>query len=357
MILNLEHLGWNQTFQNYFEAYKQDGYTVGRVVLEHKNLYRVLSEDGEVLAEISGKYRFSTSGREDFPAVGDWIVMTTRMDEGKATIHHLLPRFSKFSRNIAGRTTEEQIVAANVDIVFIVQSLNQDFNPRRLERYLLMAWESGANPVVVLTKADLCEDIENYKRQVDSVAFGVPVHSVSVVNEMGLEELNPYLVTGKTVALLGSSGAGKSTLTNCFLGENRQMVQEIREEDGKGRHTTTYRELLMLPEGGLIIDTPGMRELKLWEADSGFSNSFQDIESLANECQFRDCTHKNEPNCAVVRAIEEGNLEKSRLQSYFKLQKELAFLDRKTDKKAQLAEKSKWKKITSGIKTKKTKKR
>ncbi|WP_010192482.1 ribosome small subunit-dependent GTPase A [Bacillus sp. m3-13] len=342
-------LGWNEFLNNAFIEYEEQGYTVGRVMLEHKRLYRVETDHGESLAEVSGKYRFEAVTREDYPAVGDWVVLSERQEEGKATIHALLPRFSKFSRKAAGLTTEEQIVAANVDTVFLVQSLNYDFNPRRLERYLVMAWESGSNPVVVLTKSDLCEDIPDKIAEMEAVAFGVPIHAVSVKEETGLEELATYFGEGKTVALLGSSGAGKSTLTNYLLGEEKQLIQEVRSDDDKGKHTTTYRELYMLPTGGLVLDTPGMRELQLWEADGAISHSFQDIEELAEQCYFRDCKHANEPKCAVQGAIEEGTLAAGRYQSYVKLQRELAFLERKNDKRAQLAEKEKWKKITSGV--------
>ena len=347
-------LGWNDYLNNEFTAYEERGYTVGRVMLEHKRLYRVETESGEYLAEVSGKYRFEAASREDYPAVGDWVVLSERPSERKATIQALLPRFSKFSRKAAGLTTEEQIVAANVDTVFLVQSLNYDFNARRLERYLIMAWESGANPVIVLTKADLCEDVAERIKDVEAVALGVPVFAISVKDETGLEELAPFFTTGKTVALLGSSGAGKSTLTNFLLGEEKQVIQEVRSDDDRGRHTTTYRELYLLPTGGLVLDTPGMRELQLWEADGAtVGQSFRDVEELAEQCYFRDCKHENEPRCAVQRAISEGALEAARYQSYVKLQRELAYLERKTNKRAQLAEKDKWKKISTSVQSKK----
>lgn len=347
-------LGWNDYLNNEFTLFEEQGFTVGRVMLEHKRIYRVETENGEYLAEVSGKYRFEAESREDYPAVGDWVVLSERPSERKATIQALLPRFSKFSRKAAGLTTEEQIVAANVDTVFLVQSLNYDFNARRLERYLIMAWESGATPVIVLTKADLCEDVAARIKDVEAVALGVPVFAVSVKDEMGLEKLAPYFTTGKTVALLGSSGAGKSTLTNFLLGEEKQVIQEVRGDDDKGRHTTTYRELYLLPTGGLVLDTPGMRELQLWEADGAtVGQSFQDVEELAEQCYFRDCKHENEPSCAVREAISEGTLEEARYQSYVKLQKELAYLERKTNKRAQLAEKEKWKKISTSVKSKK----
>lgn len=347
-------LGWNDYLNNEFVIFEEQGFTVGRVMLEHKRIYRVETENGEYLAEVSGKYRFEAESREDYPAVGDWVVLSERPSERKATIQALLPRFSKFSRKAAGLTTEEQIVAANVDTVFLVQSLNYDFNARRLERYLIMAWESGATPVIVLTKADLCDDVAARIKDVEAVALGVPVFAVSVKDEMGLEKLAPYFTTGKTVALLGSSGAGKSTLTNFLLGEEKQVIQEVRGDDDKGRHTTTYRELYLLPTGGLVLDTPGMRELQLWEADGAtVGQSFQDVEELAEQCYFRDCKHENEPSCAVREAIREGTLEEARYQSYVKLQRELAYLERKTNKRAQLAEKDKWKKISTSVKSKK----
>ncbi|WP_430392887.1 ribosome small subunit-dependent GTPase A [Bacillus suaedaesalsae] len=343
--MNLTQLGWNTQLQNEMDAITNTEWIAGRVTLEHKRIYRVMTESGELMAEITGKMRFLAGGREDYPAVGDWVLLSARLNEGKATIHSILPRFSKFSRKVAGETTEEQIVATNVNTVFLVAALNQDFNIRRLERYLLLTWESGANPVIVLTKADLCEDSEPFIQDVEGVAFGVPIHVTSAKDLTGLEPLQSYLGEGQTVALLGSSGAGKSTLTNYLLGEEKQLVQDIRDEDGKGRHTTTHRELVVLPSGGMIIDTPGMRELQLWEADGGMSQSFSDVEDLAEQCYFRDCKHEKERECAVREAIESGALDEKRFQSYIKLQRELAYLDRKNDKRAQLAEKEKWKKL------------
>lgn len=343
--MNLTQLGWNTELQNEFETVNNKEWIAGRVTLEHKRIYRVMTESGELMAEITGKMRYQAGGREDYPAVGDWVLLSARPNEGKATIHGILPRFSKFSRKVAGDTTEEQIVATNVNTVFLVAALNQDFNIRRLERYLLLTWESGANPVIVLTKADLCDDPETFIHDVEGVAFGVPIHVTSAKDLIGLEPLQSYLSEGQTVALLGSSGAGKSTLTNFLLGEEKQLVQEIRDEDGKGRHTTTHRELVVLPSGGMIIDTPGMRELQLWEADGGMSQSFSDVEELAEQCFFRDCKHENERECAVREAIESGALDEKRFQSYVKLQRELAYLERKNDKRAQLAEKEKWKKL------------
>ncbi|KSU80903.1 ribosome biogenesis GTPase [Fictibacillus enclensis] len=344
--MNLKQLGWESFFEHHFTDYDQEQFTVGRVALEHKRMYRLFTEHGELLAEVTGKLRHLATQRQDYPAVGDWVVISARPEEQKASIHAILPRKSKFSRKAAGVTTEEQIVAANIDTVFLVNALNTDFNLRRMERYLLMAWESGANPVIVLSKCDLCEDVSRKIMEVESIAMGVPVHAISAENGEGLDQLSSYLEWGQTVALLGSSGAGKSTLTNALFGEKKQEVKTIREDDDKGRHTTTHRELVLLHDGGVVVDTPGMRELQLWEADEGVSQSFSDVEAFAGRCRFRDCRHTTEPGCAVQAAISDGTLDQERYNSYVKLQKELAFLARKEDQRAALAEKNKWKRIS-----------
>lgn len=352
---SLHTLGWNEHFANHFAPYAEQGYSVGRITLEHKRIYRLLSEHGELLGEVTGKLRYEATGREDYPAVGDWVVISPRAEEKKATIHALLPRKSKFSRKAAGETVEEQIVAANVDTVFLVNALNNDFNIRRMERYLILAWESGAVPVLVLSKADLCDDLQSRLAEVESVAIGVPVHIVSAEREEGLDQLAPYLAEGNTVALMGSSGVGKSTLINKLSGIEMQRVSEVREGDDRGRHTTTHRELFRLPGGGLMIDTPGMRELQLWEADEGFRGAFDDVETLAVACKFGDCRHVREPGCAVQAAIADGSLERARFDSYLKLQRELAHLARKEDARLQAAEKDKWKKINVEMRQRKPK--
>lgn len=343
--MNLKSLGWNQTFEESFKPFEILNLVPGRISIEHKGLYNVLTEHGELLGEITGKIRFNATGRHDFPAVGDWVAVQAIPQEGKAYIHNILPRKSKFSRKAAGHTTDEQIVATNVDTVFLVNALNQDFNLRRLERYLLMAWESGATPVIVLSKADLCEDVQKYMDEVETIAFGVPTFAVSAEKGTGLEALSSYISEGETVALLGSSGVGKSTLVNKLFGSEILKTNTIRDEDGKGKHTTTHRELLVLEGGGILIDTPGMRELQLWEGDNSLSHSFQDVEGFAEKCRFRDCTHHNEPGCGVQAAIETGELNKERYNSYLKLQRELAYFARKEDQKLALAERAKWKKI------------
>lgn len=348
--ITLQELGWNETLQQEFDSIN-NGYKIGRVAIEHKNMYRLYTCDGEILASISGKMKHNAIGREDYPAVGDWVIIDkTRQEEGNAVIHGILSRKSKFSRKVAGNETEEQIIAVNVDTLFICMSLNNDFNIRRLERYLIMAWDSESAPVVLLTKADLCDEIDRKIKEIESVAFGVTVHVISSKNKTGVDELAQYISKGKTVAFLGSSGVGKSTLINLIIGEERLLTQEIREDDDKGKHTTTHRELILLPDGGLVIDTPGMREFHILDSSVGLESTFDDIEELALACKFNDCSHMNEPGCAVQRAIKEGALTEKRFNSYIKLKKEAEFIARKGNKKAQASHKKEMKKFFNSVK-------
>jgi len=289
---------------------------------------------------VSGRLRHAASGRADFPAVGDWVGIDTPPGDGDARIRAILPRVSRFSRRAAGNPTEEQVVAANIDVVFLVSGLDGDFNPRRIERYLVTAWESGASPVILLNKADLVEDAEATVSEVAALAQGVPVHAVSATRpellDAAIDRVRGYLPRGRTGALLGSSGVGKSSIANALLGEARLRTHDVRESDSRGRHTTTGRQLVLLPGGGILIDTPGMRELQLWETGEAVAGAFADVDALADECRFRDCRHRAEPGCAVLAAVAAGMLPEARLESFRKLQGEQAYQERQQDERARL---------------------
>jgi ribosome biogenesis GTPase len=342
--MDLSQLGWDSFFDAHFYELRSQGLVPARVVREHKQLYAVYWERGELSARVSGKMMHTACSRADFPAVGDWVGIAVRPEEGKATIHAVLPRKSKFCRKVAWVRTEEQVAAANIDTVFLVSALDVDFNLRRLERYLTLAWESGAKPVVVLNKTDLCSNVRSTLADAEAIAFGVPVHAISALEGKGLDDIRIYLCSGQTGALLGSSGVGKSTIINSLLGQDLLEVGEVRPSDGKGRHVTSTRQLVVLPTGGAIIDTPGMRELQLWADEKSLEGSFDDIEDLAGTCRFRDCRHQSEPGCAIKDAIESGRLSADRFRSYVKLKKELALLSVRKEQRARLREKQ-WKQI------------
>lgn len=308
-----------------YEAYSAEypDLTVCRVVLQEKDLYHVIHKDGMMQAQVSGKFRYDAITVSDFPAVGDYV-MADITGGDRAVIHNVLPRTSVFIRKAAGKSNTEQVVAANIDTVFLCMSLNNDFNIRRIERYMTAAWDSGAVPVVLLTKTDLCDEVDAKIAQIESVAVGVDIITTSVTEPDGYSQITPYLKVGKTLAFVGSSGVGKSTLINHLLGDDRLDTNGLRNDD-KGRHTTTHRELLMLPSGTMVIDTPGMREMGMWDSREGLSAAFEDIEELSAKCRFKNCTHKSEPGCAVQAAIKNGELSEERLSSYEKLKIENAY--------------------------------
>lgn len=329
-MFRLEELGWTAFFAEQLRLYESEGMFPARVSEENRGAFRILSEFGESLAEISGKLRHEANSRGGLPAVGDWVLARANPASERATIRHLLKRRGKFSRKIAGARTEEQIVAANVDTVFLVTALNREFSLRRLERYLALAWESGARPVVLLNKCDLCDDANAVRVQTETVVMGAPVILTSATRGDGARELREMARKG-TSAFLGSSGVGKSSLINSLLGSAKQAVKEIREGDGRGRHTTTARQLLLVPGGGIVIDTPGMREVQLWGAEDGVERAFSDVNDLATRCRFRNCGHRGEPGCAVREAVENGELGAARLQSLLKLRREEEFQEAKQD--------------------------
>ena len=338
----LNELGWDDAWASAFGQLEDDNLIPARVAAQHRGSYLVWSEDGELRARPAGRLFYAHEVGAPIPAVGDWVAV--RGSGGDATITAILPRRSAFVRKRAGLGSEEQILAANVDAAFLLAGLDDDFSLRRLERYLTTAWDSGAEPVVVLTKSDLCEDVGEAVLAVESVAIAVPIHPVSNVTGEGVDALDGHLQPGRTVVLLGSSGVGKSSLLNRLAGTELMRTRELAS-DGTGRHTTTHRELVLLPRGALVIDTPGLRELQFWEGDIGAA--FEDIEALAAECRFRDCAHAREPGCAVLAAVDDGTLALDRLRSWRKFQRELEAIAARTDRRLSIARKKRWKQITA----------
>ena len=341
--MTLYELGWDSNFEIDWNRAERNTHFPARVIEVHKNAWRLLSANTEALVQLAGRLRHRLKTPDEWPAVGDWV------ETDGSVIVDVLPRQSKLSRKSAGRRTDEQIVAANIDTVFVVTALDHDFNLRRLERYLTLTWEGGATPVVLLNKSDLSDDIAVLQTKAEAAAPGVPVYAISAQVGLGLNELEPHLSRGSTIALVGSSGVGKSTLINRLCGFERQAVNSIAD-DGRGRHTTTSRSLIVLPSGALLIDTPGMRELQLWGGEDNVSHVFEEIEQLSEECHFRDCRHRTEPGCAVLIALDNGTLTRERFESYVKLRKELAFLERKQDLSVELELKRKWKRIHQAMK-------
>jgi len=335
----IKPFGWSDALSQQFAPHAELGLTPGRVVVQHRGQYDLITPEGEAKATISGRFAHE-AGEGGYPVTGDWVAVS--LDAGAATIHAVLPRRTAFIRKAAGQGQIPQVVAANVDAAVLVSALTPDFNPRRLERYLAIAWQSGARPLVVLTKADLCPDVDEAVAATQAMAVGVDVIAVSATTGDGMADLAGRLLPGETAVLVGSSGAGKSTLVNALAGEARMAVGAVREDDGRGRHTTSHRELILLPSGALILDTPGMRELGLLDADEGITAAFEDIDALAEQCRFHDCGHTNEPGCAIAKALRTGVLDPGRWRNYQKLQREAAFSDRKEDRVARAAERRKW---------------
>jgi ribosome biogenesis GTPase len=334
----LEELGWDANWASEFEQLEEANLVPARIAAQHRGAYLVRSADGELRARAAGRLFYAHEVGAPVPAVGDWVGLR------ETTIASILPRRSAFIRKQAGLGSEEQVLAANVDAAFLLAGLDDDFSLRRLERYITTAWDSGSEPIVVLTKADLCADVADAVLQVETVAIGVPIYPISNVTGVGIDELMPHLSPGRTVVLLGSSGVGKSTLLNRLVG-TELMRTAATAADGTGRHTTTHRELVQLPGGALVIDTPGLRELQFWEGDLGAA--FEDIETLAADCRFRDCAHAREPGCAVLAAVDEGRLELDRLRSWRKLQRELEAIAARTDYRLRVARKKRWKEIAT----------
>jgi ribosome biogenesis GTPase / thiamine phosphate phosphatase len=337
----LAMLGWDADWQRAFTSEADDGRRPGRVARVDRGFCTLLTGDGTERAMLGS--------RALEPAVGDWTAHAPPTEQSGAILTAILPRRSQFLRHAAGEQTTEQVVASNIDVVFVVNALDRRLSVRRIERYLTLTWQSGANPVILLTKSDVAEDaVEAAIAETQAVAFGTPIHPISAVTGEGLDVLARYHEANQTVALIGLSGAGKSTLVNRLLGEDRLRTAAVRA-DGKGRHTTTHRELVPLPGGGVLIDTPGMRAVGLWEAENALEQTFADIEELAASCRFSDCTHDHEPGCAVVAAIEAGTLGAERLASYDKLQRELHHQELKVDARARADERRRWRNLNRAM--------
>jgi ribosome biogenesis GTPase / thiamine phosphate phosphatase len=340
---DLSTIGATEEVNESLQPFAPRGLILGRVSAVHREQYRLYTAQGETKASAIGALLYRAD-RSDWPAVGDWVAAQP-VGPTEAMIHAVLPRSTVLSRRAAGQREQEQVIAANLDLILVVCGLDRDFNLRRLERYLILARESGAGAAIVLNKADLCVDPDARIAEARAIAGGAPVVAICARSPTAMDPVLGLIGRGATVALLGSSGVGKSTLMNQLLGEDRQKVQEVRDSDSRGRHTTTYRELVPLPQGGAIIDTPGMRELQLWAGQGSLDSAFDDIAELALECRFRDCLHQVEEGCAVQAALLDGRLDPQRWQSYLKLRAEVAWHERKTDVSAALAQKRRWKRI------------
>jgi ribosome biogenesis GTPase len=354
-------LGWDAAWEAAFLPFVSGGGRPARVLAVHKETAIVRDQTGvERPAIVTGKFRFEALGPSDYPAVGDWVVLddpaTAASAGDPAVISAVVPRRSAFvrsaadaNRRTAGNLVDEQVIAANVDVAFLVAGLDGDFNLRRMERYLAVAWASRVMPVAVLNKADIGLDTEGRRVAIEAIAPGVPIVTLSALTGDHLADLAPYLRPGTTAVVLGSSGVGKSTLVNALLGEARQATAAVREVDSRGRHTTTHRELFTLPGGALLIDTPGIRSLEVAGADEGVETAFDDIIELATKCRFSDCRHGAEPGCAVRVALEDGSLSHERLASHRKLERELAHAERKEDPRARAAHKREWRLIHKSV--------
>ena len=337
--------GWNLYFEAFWRGGGWENAVPARVVAQQRKFWRVAGDFSECWAEASGKLRLAADEGAHWPAVGDWVVVELHGADTTAAIQEVLPRRSKFVRKLPGKKMEEQVIAANVDTALLVSALDDDFNPRRVERYLAQCWESGAKPVIVLNKADACEEARGKAAEMERVAIGTGVCVVSARTGQGFGELEEFLRPGETLVLLGSSGVGKSTIANRLLGQTVQEVRPVRESDSRGRHTTTTRELFVLPGGALLMDTPGLREMQLWDAEHGVAQAFADIDSLAAQCRFGDCRHEAEPGCAVLAALSAGTLDPVRVENRRKLLREQEFLRRKMDPEARQVQKEQWKEI------------
>ncbi|WP_027359123.1 ribosome small subunit-dependent GTPase A [Desulforegula conservatrix] len=349
-ISNLLLMGWTSHFQEQLENFSNKDITPARVIGVRKNSFLVSDGNNEWLATVAGRLRIDTGSM--YPVTGDWVIMNG------SVISRVLVRRNTLSRGASGtrnkqdaQPQKEQVIAANLDTVFIVTGLDRDYNLRRIERYLTLIWNCGINPVIILTKADLHQEPLNFVNEVESVAFGVPVYLISAYEDTCLKSLEPYLAKGQTTTMVGSSGAGKSTLLNRLYSKEIQLTSPISIHDGKGKHTTTSRHMAVMPQGGMLIDNPGIREIAFWEVDKGMGSAFPEIEAIGKECRFTNCSHTHEPGCMVLGAVEEGKISIDRLENFRKMKREMEYLSDRQHKSADRVEKERWKDITMQIKT------
>jgi ribosome biogenesis GTPase len=346
----LSSLGWNSYYQNIFREFENNSLIPARVAVENKNNFLLYSEVGELSGELSGKLMFSTDFQSDLPKVGDWVLVNYFDEHSPAIIQEVLPRQTKLSRKVTGDKTDEQIIASNIDVIFIVQALDETFNINRIQRTIVMVNNSKAEPVVLLSKSDLCYDLESKLVNLKERIGDVKTMPLSNIDKSGIDDVINLLELAKTYSLIGPSGVGKSTLINSIMDDDVLETKAVREGDSKGRHTTTRRELVMLPNGALIIDTPGMRELQLWSDEESLNSVFPELDELSANCKYDDCTHTHEKECAVLEAIEDGSLSQENYDNYVKMLKEVKYLETRLDEGKQFDTKNRWKTVHKELK-------
>ena len=344
--MDLSAFGWDGDFERKFQKFKEEDFLPARVVESNRLAYTLFSDVGEILGKLSGNYRIKCQSNGDYPTVGDWIIFKPRTNTRFVSIQGMLERKSKFSRKVSGRGLGEQVIAANIDTIFIVSGLDQEFNVRRLERYVVLAAESNAEFVFILNKADLCKDADDIIAKTKSLFPNIHIFQVSALDNQGLDQLKQYIQYGKTIVFLGSSGVGKSTIINCLLGEERQKTGHLSNHNGRGRHITSSKNLILLPSGGLVIDTPGLREIQMLASGEGLGSAFSDIEQLSKNCKYKNCKHIDVAGCAVLAAVSDGTLSEKRLRSYHKLKREIEYNNSRIDVKSKNKKNKFWRTVT-----------